>query len=187
MKKRIRELRKTLGLTMEQFGAKLGVKKNTISQWENGVNNLTDQMLIAICNVNWNGKYVNKDWLQGNSDKMFKSDSDDNLKFLLGKYRMTDMEYNFLKEYFKLEPSIRETFFETLNKIFSGMYAGDISASVQSPSSLDVSEKNIAKKQPLTEFNLDELSNEELGKLVRKDMELEEKVGEKSEALRKNA
>lgn len=186
MNKRVKELRKTLGLTLEKFGEKLGVGKNAISRIETGKSNLTDQMLTAICNVNWDGKYVNKDWLRGNSDKMFRSDSGDNLKSLAEKYRMTDMEYNFLKEYLKLEPSIRETFFEALNKIFSGMYAGGISSSVQSSSrkntTLNLSEKSIAKKQSLTELNLDELSNEELGELVRKDMELEKKVKEKSGA-----
>ena len=41
---RIREVRKALGLTLEKFGDKLGVKKNTLSALERGVNGLTDQM-----------------------------------------------------------------------------------------------------------------------------------------------
>ena len=35
---RVRELRKTLGLTLERFGERLGVKKNAISAIENGRN-----------------------------------------------------------------------------------------------------------------------------------------------------
>lgn len=46
---RVREIRKSLGLTLEKFGAKLGVKKNAISQIETGRNSLTDQMTKAIC------------------------------------------------------------------------------------------------------------------------------------------
>ena len=46
---RIREVRKALGLTLEKFGDKLGVKKNTLSALERGVNGLTDQMAKAIC------------------------------------------------------------------------------------------------------------------------------------------
>ena len=46
---RVREVRKTLGLTLEKFGEKLGVKKNAISQIETGRNSLTDQMTKAIC------------------------------------------------------------------------------------------------------------------------------------------
>lgn len=54
---RIREVRKALGLTLEKFGDKLGVKKNTLSALERGVNGLTDQMAKAICreyNVSYN-------------------------------------------------------------------------------------------------------------------------------------
>ena len=39
---RIREIRKVLGLTLEKFGDAIGMKKNSISQLENGKNNLTD-------------------------------------------------------------------------------------------------------------------------------------------------
>lgn len=57
---RLRYLRKTLGLTLEKFGEKLGVKKNAISQVETGRNSLTDQMLKSICR-----EYgVREEWLR---------------------------------------------------------------------------------------------------------------------------
>ena len=34
--KTIRELRKALGLTQEQFAAKIGVSFSTVNRWENG-------------------------------------------------------------------------------------------------------------------------------------------------------
>ena len=46
---RVRELRKSLQLTLEKFGKPLGVGKTAISKIENGENNLTDQMILAIC------------------------------------------------------------------------------------------------------------------------------------------
>ncbi len=49
MNERIRSLRKALGLTMEKFGDRLGVKKNSVSQWESGTNNVTEQMFKSIC------------------------------------------------------------------------------------------------------------------------------------------
>ena len=49
MNDRIKELRKTLNLTMEKFGARLGVGKTAISKLENGERNLTDQMFKSIC------------------------------------------------------------------------------------------------------------------------------------------
>lgn len=53
---RVKEVRKALGLTLDKFGEKVGVKKQTVSRIENGVNNVTDQMVLSICrefNVNY--------------------------------------------------------------------------------------------------------------------------------------
>jgi len=46
---RVREVRKSLGLTLEKFGERLGVGKTAISNIENGNRNLTEQMSVAIC------------------------------------------------------------------------------------------------------------------------------------------
>lgn len=46
---RVKEIRKTLGLTLEKFGERVGVTKQTMSRIENGVNNLTEQMTKSIC------------------------------------------------------------------------------------------------------------------------------------------
>lgn len=67
MNRRINELRKTLNLTMDKFGEKLGVKKNTISQWESGVNNITEQMIKSICRE----FHVNEIWLRTGEGDMF--------------------------------------------------------------------------------------------------------------------
>ena len=49
MNNRIKELRDALGLTLEKFGARLGVGKTAIHKLEKGENHLTDQMIKAIC------------------------------------------------------------------------------------------------------------------------------------------
>lgn len=64
---RVKELRKTLKLTLDKFGEKLCVTKQTISRIENGVNNLTDQMAKAICRE-FN---VNETWLRTGDGEMF--------------------------------------------------------------------------------------------------------------------
>ena len=64
---RVKDLRKTLNLTLEEFGSKVGVTKQTISRIENGVNNLTDQMLISICRE-YN---VSEEWLRDGTGEMF--------------------------------------------------------------------------------------------------------------------
>lgn len=70
---RVREVRKSLGLTLEKFGEKLGVKKNAISQIETGRNSLTDQMTKAICRE-FNVDYI---WLTSGDGEMFLESDDD--------------------------------------------------------------------------------------------------------------
>lgn len=68
MNERIKELRKEyLKLTMEKFGERLGVKKNTVSQWESGVNNVPEQMFKSICRE-FN---VSEDWLRDGTGEPF--------------------------------------------------------------------------------------------------------------------
>ena len=75
MNERIKQLRKTLGLTLEKFGEHLGVKKNTISALETGRNSVTEYMVKAICRE-FN---VNEEWLRDGTGEMFRlSDLSDN-------------------------------------------------------------------------------------------------------------
>lgn len=46
---RVREVRKTLGLTLEKFGEQIGIKKAAVSKIEKGENSLTDANIKAIC------------------------------------------------------------------------------------------------------------------------------------------
>lgn len=71
MNQRIRELRKSLGLTLENFGKRVGVGKTAISRLENGSNGVTPQMFKSICRECWNGKFVNEEWLRNGIGEMF--------------------------------------------------------------------------------------------------------------------
>jgi transcriptional regulator with XRE-family HTH domain len=93
---RVKEVRKTLGLTLEKFGEKLGVKKNAISQIETGRNSLTDQMAKSICRE-YN---VRQSWLDSGEGAMFV---DDDESF----YRKID-------EIMTGESDIRKNIFKTL-------------------------------------------------------------------------
>ena len=48
---RIQELRKQRGLSQAALGEKLGVKQNTISQWESGARHLDDKTLSLLADV----------------------------------------------------------------------------------------------------------------------------------------
>lgn len=70
---RVKAIRKSdvINLTLEKFGERIGLKKGSLSQIENGVNALTDQTIKTICLQSWNGRYVNEDWLRKGEGEMF--------------------------------------------------------------------------------------------------------------------
>ena len=70
---RVKELRKTLSLTLEKFGDRLGVTKVAISNIEKGNRNLTEQMTKAICRE-FNVDYM---WLTTGDGEMFIDNDDD--------------------------------------------------------------------------------------------------------------
>lgn len=78
---RVKEIRKGLNLTLEKFGERVGVTKQTVSRIENGVNNLTDQMTLAICRE----FSVNEHWLRTGEGEPYIKGSDDELAELVGR------------------------------------------------------------------------------------------------------
>ncbi len=70
---RVKKIRKSLDLTLEKFGEKLGVTKTTVSRIENGINNLTDQMTKSICRE-FGVDYI---WLTTGEGEMFVDSDDD--------------------------------------------------------------------------------------------------------------
>ena len=67
MNERLKRLRKALDLTQLKFAERLGVKRNTVGQWECGINALTDQVIVSICKE-FN---VSEDWLRYGTGDMF--------------------------------------------------------------------------------------------------------------------
>lgn len=63
---RLRILRLSLRLTQEQLGESIGVKGNTIAQWESGRNAIPESVIRLICNQ----YQISKDWLQTGEGEM---------------------------------------------------------------------------------------------------------------------
>lgn len=73
MSERLKILRKELGMTQQEFAEQLGVKRNTVGQWECGINALTKQVIISICR-NFD---VNECWLRTGTGEIFVHQTDD--------------------------------------------------------------------------------------------------------------
>ncbi len=67
MNERLRKLRKALDLTQREFGERIGVKGNTIAQYELGRNEPIDAVLSLICRE----FRVNEKWLREGTGEMF--------------------------------------------------------------------------------------------------------------------
>lgn len=70
---RIKDVRNSLGLTLEKFGEKLGVTKTAISRIEKGKRSLTEQMTKSICRE-FSVDYI---WLTTGEGEMFVDTDDD--------------------------------------------------------------------------------------------------------------
>ena len=68
MNERIKELRKTLGLSQEAFAERLGLKGSAVSHLESGRRNVTTQNINAICREFG----VNEEWLRTGNGSMFE-------------------------------------------------------------------------------------------------------------------
>jgi transcriptional regulator with XRE-family HTH domain len=110
---RLRAVRKHLGLTLDKFGEKLGMKKSALSLLENGVNNFTDQVIRSICR-----EYkVNYDWLVRGEGEMFEDLSDTILDELCIDYNCDDMDRKIIKAYLDLDDDSKRAFKNYLKKL----------------------------------------------------------------------
>lgn len=67
MNERLRKLRRYLDLTQQEFGDRLGVKRNTIATYETGKSTPSDAAVSLICRE-FN---VNEEWLRNGDGEMF--------------------------------------------------------------------------------------------------------------------
>lgn len=110
---RVNEVRKSLGLTLEKFGEKLGVTKTTISRIEKGVNNLTDQMAISICRE-YN---VNYDYLVYGEGEMFDDLPQTIVDELCAQYDLNDFDKALVEMYVSLPAGSRDRIKEYMKQL----------------------------------------------------------------------
>lgn len=80
MKNRIKQIRKEARLTQVDFGEKIGVKGNTVTNYETGLRTPTDAVILSICRE----FSINEEWLRnGNGDMYLSSKKDDLISNML--------------------------------------------------------------------------------------------------------
>mgnify|MGYP000088495990 FL=1 len=119
MKERIREIRKTLKLTQVEFGEKIGVKGNTVTNYETGLRNPTDAVLLSICRE-FN---VNEGWLRTGEGEMFQIPDDEDAALISEVLENPDDKFyqmllNMVRTYRQLSPESKKVAEDFIDQLF---------------------------------------------------------------------
>lgn len=165
---RVKEIRKTLGLTLEKFGERLGVGKTAVSKIEHEQCALTDQMVKSICRE----FSISEEWLRTGSGNMRIPIEDEAAAAVSDLVEKSNPLYDVIKgimvAYQKLDGPSREVIDQFI---------------------LDaVSQRGRTQKAPEPAApDLSDLSIDEKVELYRQELEREKKVAGESQVLQENA
>lgn len=161
MNVRLKQIRKTLNLTQQEFADRLKIKRNTVATYETGKSNPSDAAVSLICRE-FN---VREEWLRDGTGDMFKAAPSSVLDALAEQYSLSDPAYVMVEKFVKLKPEAQETIFSYIQEVAAAFQSREISSTTSS-----------APISDLSKLSIDEKVN-----LYRQKLELEEKVVAKSE------
>lgn len=113
MKDRLKELRKSLKLTQEEFAKRIGIKRNTVATYEIGRNEPIDGIIYSICRE-FN---VNEEWLRTGCGEMFiEMDKENQLMSWAGDILKNESD-SFKRRFIKMLMGLDEKDWATLEKM----------------------------------------------------------------------
>lgn len=111
---RLRQLRKELGMSQEEFGRRIGVSNTAISKLEKNERNLTEQTAISICR-----EYrVNYFWLTKGIGDMFSGTPESVVDEVAEEYNLDDIDKKIIQRYLELSDKQRQVIKEYIKSIF---------------------------------------------------------------------
>ncbi|MCD3223817.1 helix-turn-helix domain-containing protein [Clostridium botulinum] len=113
---RLKELRKNLNLTQQDFAKKLNMSRSNIGNIENGIINLSERNIKDICKI-FN---VNEDWLKTGNGEMFVTLQEDKelLDFVINVMANKD---EFIKKTFLTLARLSEEEWAVVKKIMKSL------------------------------------------------------------------
>lgn len=135
---RIKQVRKSKGLTMEQFGSRIGLGKSAVNKIEKGINGTTDQTVQSICREFG----VSEVWLRTGDGPMLDDTSGSILDRLVAEYHLNDRKRAILTAFLKLSPADQDAILRYVDGV-----AAELSA--QQPDPLDIDAEVEAYRQEL--------------------------------------
>jgi transcriptional regulator with XRE-family HTH domain len=104
MNERLKELRKALSMTQEEFSVKIGISRGSLANYEVGRNIPIDGIIRSICRE-FN---VYEEWLRTGNGEMFEEHDDANIRAVVKEYKLGAIGETILKAYSKMPPQKRE-------------------------------------------------------------------------------
>lgn len=111
--KRLKELRKYLDLTQEEFAKKIGLSRANVGNIEYGRVLLTDRNIITICQT-FN---VNEEWLRNGTEPVFKEKNVVLAEEIANSFGLDDFSLKILKRFAKLSDEEQKKVIEVANML----------------------------------------------------------------------
>lgn len=115
MNERLKLLRNTLGITLEEFGKKVGVTRSAIGRIEKGDRKLTEQMTLSICRE----FHVNYYWLTDGEGEMFVEVPDSAIEEIVEEYGLDADDEKMIRRYLELPADHRKIIKDYFKSVFT--------------------------------------------------------------------
>lgn len=133
MNERIKQIRRELGLTQQEFAERIGLKQNSIALIESGKRNISDQAVLSICR-----EYgINEEWLRTGLGEKRTSNSNSELEALTEKYNLSVADVILIEKYIGLKPGVREAVLKFMTDVVASLQEPDYSDIPDSPEELE--------------------------------------------------
>lgn len=154
MKNRIKKIRNELSLTQQAFAEKIGIKRNTIANYETGRNEPVDSVISLICRE-FN---VNESWLRYGDGEMFNPAPSDTLDQLAREYNLSNAAYITIEKFVNLRPEKRNELLEFFLDISKAIIYSE--TDIHTPAFPSSTSTDISKSRKITDDVVDKTTIE---------------------------
>ena len=170
-----------MDLTQQKFGERLGIKGNTVAQYELGRSNPVDSVFSLICRE-FN---VNEEWLRTGEGEMFKPKPSDILDQLAYKYKLFNFDYVMIEKFLAMPPDLRRAIYDHFHDVdaalaemnpYAPAYIGN-----EPPQPMDSfmeSYKKLKIENPVKNRTIQEMSREEIHAELDRQLDAEKEAAE---------
>ena len=122
MNERIKKIRKALDLTQQEFADRIGIKRNTVANYEIGRNEPIDSVVALICRE----FRVNEEWLRTGKGEMFMPKATDALEELAKERHLSVGVYVAIEKFLNLKPETQQSIVDLFSEVAAAINGMDV-------------------------------------------------------------